>query len=303
MKLTDVKISANGYTAEFSSRRGATCYRLTNEPLSCDVLRTPKSEEDLKINPYLYGNPILFPCNRIRGGKFTFDGREYSFPINEQKTNCHIHGALYALPFKITEIAQDKVSFYYEAKEGEYIGFPHAFSVERKYSLSDGGLEEQTTFANLSDKIMPLMLAFHTTFNAPFCGNGECLATIPVACEQLRDENFLPTGEFSDGGEREQNLRRGSYEIGKTHLSALYKVNGTECELTANGVILKYTASPEYGYRMTYAEKGAGFMVIEPQTSAIDCFHLASAPEENGLISLGAGEKITLFTRVAVAEK
>lgn len=302
MELTDVKINGCGYEAEFSSRLGATCYRLTYEPLGCDVLRTPTSEADLKINPYLYGNPILFPCNRISGGKFTFDGREYRFPINEPKTNCHIHGALYSLPFKVIYLAADKATFRYEAAKGEYLGFPHAFAVEREYTANKRGLTEKTTFVNLSSEKMPLTLAFHTTFNAPFSGKCKCYATVPAVSEQLRNENFLPTGEWSSG-EREERMRRGEYEVGKIHLSALYKIDKPDCFLATDGAILKYSASPEYGYRMTYAESGGGFMVIEPQTSAIDCFHLPEPPEKHGLIAINPGKSVTFSSSISVRKK
>lgn len=302
MRLTDVKINGCGYEAEFSSRLGATCYRLTYAPLGCDVLRTPTSEADLEINPYLYGNPILFPCNRISGGEFVFDGRKYGFPINEPKTNCHIHGALYSAPFKIIKLAADEVAFRYDAEKNEYLGFPHAFSVVREYTADKTGLVEKTTFINRSDEKMPLTLAFHTTFNAPFSGKGKCFATVPVVCEQLRDENCLPTGEWGSG-KREEQMRRGEYEIGKVHLSALYKIDKPDCFLATDGVVVKYFASPEYGYRMTYAEKDGGFMVIEPQTAAIDCFHLPEPPEKHGLIAINPREKLTLVTVIGVQSR
>ena len=51
-----------------------------------DLLRSPVSEQQLNEEIYLYGNLILFPPNRTRSGKFTFEDREYVFPINEPQT-------------------------------------------------------------------------------------------------------------------------------------------------------------------------------------------------------------------------
>ena len=67
---------------------------------------------------------------------------------------------------------------------------------------------------------------------------------------------------------------------------------------TASGHTIVYTADPAFAYRMLFATKDGGFFVCEPQTAAIDCFHLDGAPEEHGLITLSPGESKTLWTRI-----
>lgn len=63
-------LSAGGYEAKFSADIGATCFRLFYKPLNAEILRTPNGESQRNTNVYLFGNPILFPPNRIRGGRF-----------------------------------------------------------------------------------------------------------------------------------------------------------------------------------------------------------------------------------------
>lgn len=79
-------LSAGGYEAEFSADIGATCFRLFYKPLNAEILRTPNGESQRNTNVYLFGNPILFPPNRIRGGRFVFRGKEYVLPVNEPQT-------------------------------------------------------------------------------------------------------------------------------------------------------------------------------------------------------------------------
>ena len=76
------KISCGDYTAEINLSRGANCISLRNRKYGAVILREPDYSKELD-NPYLYGMPILYPVNRISGGKFEFEGREYVFPINE----------------------------------------------------------------------------------------------------------------------------------------------------------------------------------------------------------------------------
>ena len=164
-------LSAGGYEAEFSADIGATCFRLFYKPLNAEILRTPNGESQRNTNVYLFGNPILFPPNRIRGGRFVFRGKEYVLPVNEPQTGCFIHGNLLNLPFAKKQISQSEIEFTYSAKKGEYLGFPHDFTVRRHYKLGENGLEEYTTVINDGVCEMPVMLAYHTTFNLDFCGD------------------------------------------------------------------------------------------------------------------------------------
>lgn len=302
---TNIKISACGYSAYFRSDLGGNCYRLCHEPTGSELLRTPKDEEELFSEVYLFGNPILFPPNRIRDGKFTFEGRKYIFPINEPSTGCHIHGELYKKSFAIKKLDSDRVIFEYSAKSGEYLGFPHAFTLKREYFIDEKGLHESVDVTNESDENMPFMLAFHTTLNIPFssCGDGDsCKLTIPVTEEQLRDKNYLPTLEYASGRERDISLCSGNYAITASPLSSLYGVSG-KCAYIRDeksGLTLVYEGDENYKYRMLWRRDGADFVVIEPQTCAIDCFHLEKSAEEKGLIVIKPHESLKLHTRFAI---
>ena len=301
---TDVKISGGGYVAEFRSDLGGNCYRLYHEPSGSEILRTPSSDEELFSQVYLFGNPILFPPNRISGASFEFEGRRYEFPLNEPSTGCHIHGELYKKKFSVKEKSGDSVCFFYEAKSGEYIGFPHAFRLERSYKASLSGLEEEIKVVNLSGEDMPFMLAFHTTFNVPFANGSsgeEAYLECPVGKEHIRNEKFLPTLEYVGGRARENELSDGTYRIYSSSLSAFYESEGNTALVAdrENGGCIVYEASEEYKYRMLWRKDGAKFVVIEPQTAAIDCFHLEAPAEEKGLIAIAPGESVTLKTRFA----
>ena len=300
MFITDVQIENENYIAEFSARYGGNCYRLFYKKSGKEILRTPPSEQLLNKEIYLYGNPILFPPNRIRGGRFTFEDREYVFPINEPQTGCHIHGQLYKTPFTVVGQTPTEVCFAYAAKAGEYLSFPHAFTIKRRYRLAADGLHEWVETTNHSSQNMPFMLAFHTTFN--LWDTERATLFLPVGREQVRDERFLPTLEYVGGREREDGLNSGTFLIGRHAISALYESKGVCAEIACMRQEQKivYEADTRYAYRMLWRKEGADFVVIEPQTCAIDCFHLEKKAEEKGLIVIGAGETVCLHTRFAM---
>ena len=59
--LADIMLESGGYLAEFSSVRGGVCYRLFHKTSGREILRTPESEDALRENAFLYGNPVLPP--------------------------------------------------------------------------------------------------------------------------------------------------------------------------------------------------------------------------------------------------
>ena len=302
MIKTDVKISGGGYVAEFRSDFGGNCYRLCHEPSGAELLRSPKDDEHLFSEIFLFGNAILFPPNRIKGGEFEFEGRKYAFPINEPSTGCHLHGVLYKTRFSVDEETDSSVTFSYSAKSGEYLGFPHAFKITRSYVLDTDGMTETVTVTNLSDKNMPFMLAFHTTFNAPFMQGSvteDCFFRAPVLREHVRDKKYLPTLEYIGGRERERLMNDGEYPISRGALSAFYDCSGGECEIidkrTEKRIV--YSSSDEYGYRMLWCKDGARYFVSEPQTCAIDCFHLEASAQEKGLIIVEPDSSRSLVTK------
>ena len=295
-------LSAGGYEAKFSADIGATCFRLFYKPLNAEILRTPNGESQRNTNVYLFGNPILFPPNRIRGGRFVFRGKEYVLPVNEPQTGCFIHGNLLNLPFAKKQISQSEIEFTYSAKKGEYLGFPHDFTVRRHYKLGENGLEEYTTVINDGVCEMPVMLAYHTTFNLDFYGDMQNVKLqVPVTQEYLRDKNFLPTGETAYGRPRDLALANGEFVPAKQPFSAFYKANDKTVALFKGaGASVYYEAESIFGYRMLYRGDGDSFAVCEPQTCVIDCFHFEQNPEELGLIVLPGGENKTFYTRICI---
>ena len=299
---TDVTISGGGYEARFRSDIGANCYSLVHIPSGASLLRTPRDEKELFSEIFLFGNAILFPPNRIKGASFEFEGRSYVFPMNEPSTGCHLHGSLYKTPFEISEIGESFVRFTYSAAKGEYLGFPHAFTINRTYQLDESGMTETVEAVNDSEENMPFMLAFHTTLNVPFDSDSDgenCYLKMPVGKEHLRNEKYIPTCEYIGGRERENNLSSGNYRIYDSAVSAFYESsdNMTVVVDRATGRKLVYSSSEEYKYRMLWRKNGAKYVVTEPQTAAIDCFHLEAPAEEKGLIVVAPKTSVKLYTK------
>lgn len=221
------------------------------------ILRPPADLAQLRQSPYLYGNPFLLPPNRTRDGRFTFEGRVYELPINEEANHNHIHGQMHDAEFSVEDSTQRELWCRYENK-GERYPFP--FTVVFHYELSENGLLLEIRVRNDGEGRMPLLIGFHTTFAEP-----ETFA-VPVGKRWERDERFLPTGELIELGEREKRIRNGRYGSGEP-LSGYYTAKGHRARV---GEFFMET-SEKFGQWVLFNGGGKdGYLCVEPQSGPVN---------------------------------
>lgn len=299
-----IKIKGCGYEALINEKRGANCVSLKNTRYRANVLREPPKNGILD-NPYLYGMPILYPVNRIDKGRFVYEDREYCFPINEEATECHLHGSLHYQEFSVIEKGEDFVKL---GKDTEYSFFPHKFRIEITYGLSQTGLEQNTVIYNLSDKRMPSFLGYHTTFNVPFI-EGACAEStfVRAQCgsEIERDNRFLPTGRVLPEDDFIRNINNGSLapfeEIFSKHCKA--KDNGIiELIDTKNRIKVVYENDEKFKYRLFYNGNGDEYVCLEPMTCLVNCMNYTGDREEVGFDTIDPFDKKEYYSRICVEE-
>ena len=303
-----IQLRAGEYTATINQNRGANCISLRHSGYGARILREPDYER--LDNPYLYGMPILYPNNRISGGRFMFEGREYSFPINEPSLNNHIHGFLHETPFEVAELGENFVVCVYRAtKEKPYCNFPHEFSITITYRLSEHGLVCDTEICNESEKNMPSFLGFHTTFNIPFISDGES-EDVRVLCEvkDLVERNmqvYLPTGKILPDDEITKKLCQGEFMPFEAVISRQYLKNGGG-RVALNDIKRKisvvYEMDEKFGFRLLYNGNADEYICIEPQTCMANA---PNAPFDRvfaGFDYIKPNEKKLYHTRIYIKE-
>ena len=282
-----VKLKAGDYTAEINVGRGANCISLRNNRYRASILRTPQ-DPAMPDNAYFYGMPVLYPVNRIENGSFSFEGRQYRFPINEPKTNCHIHGFLHDAPFVVTEQGERFVRCEY-VSDARYHFFGHKFSVELLYTLSDQGLRQEVCIHNLSEENMPSFLGFHTTFNVPFVEDSAADAVRVYA--EVGDEiernttSYVPTGRILPNDGISEALNDGSFAPAKDSISRHYKAAGDgRLELLDVEKRLKvvYCVDERFGWRLLFNGGRQDFICLEPQTCMVNCQNTDLDPAYTG---------------------
>lgn len=299
------QICAGDYTAKINLHRGANCISLHNEKYGAVILREPGEELD---NPYLYGMPILFPVNRISGGAFSFEGRDYRFPVNEPATGCHLHGMLHETAFSLLEKRENKVSCLYRAGEGHpYLRFPHSFEIRMDYELSENGLLHTTQVTNGSDTNMPVLLGFHTTFNARFCpGDGDIRVRAKIGEEYARNmKNYLPTGEKPSFDAVSLALDAGAFDPFSAPISRHYRSRADGKMVIydkGNDLSVVYENDEKMGFRLIYNGNADGYICLEPQTSLANSPNSPISREEAGFGWIEPGQTRTYVSRIRIGE-
>lgn len=149
---------------------GASIQELTfNETQIIDGISTDNS--GLKSYETNYKSAILFPFpNRIDDGKYSYNNKQYQFPINEILLNNALHGNVYDKEFSLidTNISTDeiKLKFSYSSKTTK--GFPFDFTLNLIYTITkDYKLKLDFEVLNNDVKSFPLGLGWHPYFYNP----------------------------------------------------------------------------------------------------------------------------------------
>lgn len=298
-------IKNGNYCAKINLSRGANCVSLRYKDYK--ILREPDYSKELD-NPYLYGMPVLFPVNRISGGSFEFEGRKYVFPINEPHTGCHLHGVLHERKFELISKTENKIICSYTPNsEKEYFGLQNNFKIDIEYELTENGFLHRTEITNLSDKNMPVMIGFHSTFNSDFsnCDNDiKVLAEISEEYERNM-KNYLPTGNKPGFDEVSQSISCGEFNPLIKPISRHYRAgkDGRMIIYDADkDISMVYENDEKYKFRLIYCSSDEKYICLEPQNCMANCANSPFEREEAGFDFIEPGKSKVYYSKIYIKE-
>ena len=301
------EIRYKDYSAKINLSRGANCIELKNSKYNASILRKPDYTKELD-NPYLYGMPVLFPVNRISGGKFEFEGREYDFGINEEETNCFLHGVIHQMPFLLKDQRENKIVC--ELSENPYPGFPHEFKLTIEYELTDEGFLHKTFITNLSDSNMPAFLGFHTTFNSDIFGtkNPDAIKVQAEISEEYERnmKNYLPTGNKPEFDDVSDSLNNGEFYPLKTKISRHYRAKQggiMKISDTIKKLSVVYENDEKFKFRLIYCGGEDGYICLDPQNVLANCANSPIGRDEAGFFSIKPSETVKFESKIYIREE
>lgn len=316
-----VRMNAGGYEALVAYEIGCNVIRLRCNTKEMEFFRwnPDNSAETIKQSAEVWGLPTLYLPNRFADGKLKTSDALYQLPVNEKAPyNNHIHGFLHKRTFEIVEHNADsncawvKARYVYDENDEFFKYLPIKFVAEYMFTLSAHGLEQDICFTNVSNKMLPMSLASHTTINAPFVDGAQesdIRLTVPAGKRCELNERCLPTEklksltmwdlEYKSGNKCpvlqvcDNDMYTGEY----AELDG-EKFHGVIAEDIASGKKLCYEVSEEYKFWIVWNDRGFNhYFCPEPMTAMIDAPNLSLPADITGYTEVRPGETFKAHQR------
>ncbi|MBR7104833.1 MAG: aldose 1-epimerase [Lentisphaeria bacterium] len=240
--------------------------------------------------PTNFGFAVLFPPNRIDGGKFMFNGKKYQLPVNEPARGNHLHGIALREKWFLDEVTENSLSmsWIFDENAPMHEGYPFDCILRVTYTFTEKALIQEFTVRNCSSDVIPCALGFHSAFPAParmlVSGKGGRFELPPPRYlmsgrETLWQEGFQPD-TWCDPA---QVWPFGHFRMDESNRTAV---------LDYGSFSLRYTVDEKFNHWMVWRpESDTSFICIEPMNIRVGTFE--NAP---GALPVLQAEESTKFT-------
>lgn len=298
----EVKNPAKGYAMTVVPDAGAYINSLILEGI--ETIDGVTNSRDILKNPE-FKSTLLAPFpNRIKDGKYTFDGKSYQLEINEAPRNNALHGLIFKAPFRlIRELLTEETAeleFLYDY-DGSAKGYPFKFSTTVIYKIDTRkGFSANLKFVNHAQQSIPFGFGWHPYFTLNQPVDHLSLKTVSLRRFEV-DQQMIPNGKTSEANEFTRTL-----SLKDIQLDDCFSISSTGDTITTElsdgaGVTLNLwqeTGEKKLNYLQIYIPPHRQSIAIEPQTCCIDAFN-----NKSGYFELTPGEKISAALGVQVFKK
>jgi aldose 1-epimerase len=242
------------------------------------------------------GQPLIPWPNRVRDGRYTWNGSERQLDLSEPARQNAIHGLVRWRNWQVREREPARVVLGH-VLHGEP-GYPFMLDLELEYALAPRGLTITISARNIGPDACPYGSGMHPYLSLGGASIDGAVLTVPAARQLAADERAIPVGEQPvDGGPLDFRSPRA---IGDAQLDVCLTGLGRDdagdarIELRAADGARAVTlwADSGYEYVMVFtgdtlpeSERRRG-IAIEPMTCAPDAFRSG-----DGLVTLEPGER------------
>lgn len=220
--------------------------------------------------------------NRIRDGRYTFDGVEYQLPISEPDRSTALHGLGEGVAWRLVSHSADEVIL--STTIYPQMGWNAVLEVEISHLLDDGGLTVVVTARNVGSTRAPYGYGVHPYVAADLA---TARLTLPFSEElQVDPQRLLPVALHEVSPEHDFREPR---VVGHTEFdTALTGAGGAwEVHLSTDERTVAVWADETLGWIQIFTPPTRDALAVEPMTCGPDAFN--SGPTHGGLIVLEPG--------------
>jgi len=187
------EIRAGGYRAEIAEV-GGSLGGLWHDGVAVTVESTPEA-----LPPKSTGAVLMPWPNRIRDGRYRFDGVDHQLALTEPTKSNAIHGLARWARWSVLERGQSSVRLGHDLVPQP--GYPFPLRLELRYELAaDSGLSVRASAHNTGLKTAPFGAGFHPYVDLAAADLDHARLQVPAATVLIADEQQIPTGRRSVAG-------------------------------------------------------------------------------------------------------
>jgi galactose mutarotase-like enzyme len=236
------------------------------------LLWSPEDPSEYGERPTRGGSFPMAPWpNRIRDGRFTWEGQGYGVPTDGKPHASH--GRVFQRPWEV--VGSDSGSA--ELRCALDDGWPWEGWAEQRFALANGKLRMELSVHTAGDRF-PAGAGWHPWFRRDVAGSARVRVRLDAPERYVLVEN-LPTGKVVPV-EGEFDLRKGRV-LGDLRLDDCYRGLQRPIEMEWDRVRLLMEVSSETPHVQVFTPEYA--VAVEPQTCVADAFNL----KERGVGNVG----------------
>ncbi|HYG91141.1 MAG TPA: aldose 1-epimerase [Azospirillum sp.] len=287
LQLPDVvTISAGPLTLGVAPEVGGSIARFSgvHRGQAIDWLRPATPEALAARDPLGMASFPLIPfCNRVRDGRFSFNGTEVRLPANYAASRHAIHGHAWQRPWAVVEHGPSMLTLGFEHRPDDW---PFAYTARQTFELTAEELTVRLAVINRGTTAMPLGLGHH-----PYLPRTpETTVTAQVGAIWSTDTEVMPT-------RLERTWVTDRLATGLRIADADLDNNFTGWDRTATirwperDAALRMTADAPLDFMVAYTPSHEDFFCLEPVGNCTDWPNLVDlGPEQVGGMVLAPGE-------------
>ncbi|WP_025886284.1 aldose 1-epimerase [Asaia prunellae] len=226
-------------------------------------LLVPTADPNLAAqkNTPVAGYPLVPFSNRIGGGRFTFEGVDYTLTRNFGAEDNAIHGNGWEREWQVAQHDAERAIFYLDhdpAKGDDPAQWPFAYRCVLSFILHRDGLSVEMLVANRDSRSQPVGLGFH-----PFFARSDDMTLQFVASSVWENgADMLPVMQKPCEGERDFSAAR---PVGNTRLDNCFAGWGGKTRLAypLAGYEMTIEADPVFQHLVVFTAPEKPFVAVE----------------------------------------
>jgi aldose 1-epimerase len=145
--------------------------------------------------PPMSNGGVLIPWpNRIRGGRYAFQGSEFQLPLSEPARGNASHGLTRWVRWNIAERDESSLTFVHDLVP--QTGYPFELHFQVRYTVTgEDGLAVHARASNVGVRSAPFGAGFHPYFDLDAQQVDRAEVLVPAASVLIVDDQLIPVGK------------------------------------------------------------------------------------------------------------